>query len=180
MSFIANVRVMVPGEGAKEDFPGHYDLQLNANIDLYDRDFVNPVFSYRNDGTLDIFNQADSTNVYQSQNYKSCSVYNWRFVIENNSRLDEFCNLIKSVVSSTERDGTDNVITTCYLKDGNVFKNYDFITTNCFRAVATWLNALGNYTLKLIYDGTHDNAYMKYSAQKTVEKYADKCTVFNP
>lgn len=182
MSFKANVRIIVPPAVVNNvEYVGHYDLQLSGSVNMMGKNFVNPVFSYRRkESKLDIFNQSDSSLIYKSKDYRNSTIYEWSFTIANDAKLNEFCQLIAGEISGyiNHPDCTDGL--KCTIRSDNVFSEYDLITTNCFRAVATWLNALGNYTLKLIYDGTHDNAYMKYSAQKTVDKYFDNCEFFNP
>lgn len=141
-----DIRVYVPNTLSTQDFVGHYDMKINADVTFRGKQFHNPVFSYLSGIGLYVFDESDTGALYGSAaagDYEDCSAYRWRFIIKDASRLDGLLTAIDgTIIASIDEPSAENAMR-CTLSYDNRFFHYNFATANCFYAIAYWMNELG-------------------------------------
>ena len=176
MSLTVHVRVFVPGANTPEDSVGHYDMIVVGEHEFNGVTLTNPVFSYRASAKLQVFEESASSNYYKTaagEYYHDCSIYKWTFVLPYD-KYDTLVEELDGTIQTYSALGNSGKAFSCTLKDSNPFSTYVFEKYNCFHAVSVWLNTLGNFTLKAIYEAAHDYAYHDYSPENMAAKYAAK------
>lgn len=181
MSKTIIIRIMVPraGEEFSEGFVGHYDMQVvnDSSAPLHFKGVESPDLVFGYGGWLDVFPGNQSYTVYTLHNadFAKCDVYKCSLTVSD-SQYETFLNAIEGegVIDKVNEHPHANVGIRCTLVPSNPFSTYVKTKTNCFRAVAVWLNLMGIDTLLKIYDQAHDPNcdYLKYSAGRMVQKFA--------
>ena len=150
------VRMFKPNS-VSDGFPGHYDLKVEGTWTFRNHSFTDPVFSYRLDGTLDVFDGSQSDTVYginKGSSYANCAQYYHRYTVDDQLIGIVLWNL-ELYVASTEGEGS---FIKCRLNDNCPFRTYDIHYYNCFAAVSVWLEAMRITDLRTFYDTTHETA----------------------
>jgi len=167
MARTVNVRVMIPNasKGVDPDFLGHYDLQIEGTVEFENRTFTDPVFSYRSDGTVDVFDGNKSSLVYNTHTgnrYRCCDVKKWTFQIEA-APYYEFLEALESTIASVRTvDASTSNTMECTLVEGNPFKHYAKEYYNCFAAVSLWVKAMWVNRLRTIFNTAHSADIQEY------------------
>lgn len=182
MSLTVYVRIFVPGNDTPAKSVGHYDLIISGEHEFHGVELTNPVFSYRSTGELHVFEESASSDYYKTasgQYYHDCDIYKWTFTLSND-KYDNFIDALSDIIAQYTPMGDSGKAFSCTLVSSNPFSTYDPQKYNCFHAVAVWLNALGNFTLKAIYDNAHENAYLDYSPANMAKENASYWQSYNP
>lgn len=158
-----NIRIMVPING--NDWIGHYDLHLGGEWFFGDRNFINPVFSYENDGKLHVFEHQHSFAHYDAK--KPFEVWYCSFPADTNQVRSCLRNIEACVASGPVLNNNHDYVYTL----NNEFSEYSYREHNCFRATAIWCNWLGDNTLLQIYNRYTTN-YEAYKPTKMKALYS--------
>lgn len=170
------VRAFVPGSKTPWRSIGHFDLMIEGVISFRGKTFKNPVFSYRmEDSRLAVFNEANTGKYYEhdsrSDYYYDCKLYQGRFAVAEYSDVQAFLKKLNSIIaSSTKHSGG----VMCKFKNSSEFSRYKAGSTNCFYAVAKWMQGFGSDSLMNYYYGAHKGKYEIYTPKNLVKAYNGK------
>ena len=174
------VRIYLPLKNdltPNKDSEGHYDVQVLGTISLSipvdgasGKTYTNPIVSYGSKG-LFIYNNG---GYILRDKWMLCTIaYDNAFLGFFESWLNQFCEFNK-------HENSDEGIRDVFNVSGE-YEVYSKQTHSCFAAVADWLVAMGDNTLKNIYnaytypDGTDsapaEEGYKNYGAWAMFEKY---------
>lgn len=152
-----NVRVFVPGTDVLPGFVGHYDVEIIGSVQFRGKTFTDPVFSYGANrsqdgiGNLEIFDAADTADVYAVGEYApcyfGCTLYQWHFEIDDEDRLDDFLSAMDEIIATSVQHPYAKNGLMCTIVSDNTFSRYQRSRTNCFYAAALWMFRLGDPTL---------------------------------
>lgn len=145
---------------------GHYELQVEGQITVHGKSYVNPILSYGVKGnSLDIFNNGAQG---LTDNWMLCTA---AFDFDS-GKLALLENWLNSCCGTTYTVGeVPGGISDRYYVEYGDFHKYETERYNCFAAVAVWCELLGNPALKGIYNqysypnGVYNpNGYTNYGA----------------
>lgn len=166
-NFNCHVRIYVPlksdGSPATSQ-SGRYDLQIDSiggatlNFDSHTK-VVNPVFSYTGfsgDGYVRIFNEAKTTQVYDTGHYLLCK-FDFTATAE---KVTSFIKTLQGMLNYSSYYSNNDC--SVYRVTAEPFDTYLRSSTNSFAATAVWCNMLGLSALYDIYNSSSD--YTDYDA----------------
>jgi len=170
------VRAFVPGSKTPWRSIGHFDLMIEGVVTFRGKTFKNPVFSYRmEDSCLAVFNEADTGRYYkhssQSDYYYDCDLYQARFATGDYDDVQAFLKKLNSIISSSTKYSGG---VKCKFKSSSEFSKYRASSTNCFYAVAKWLQGFGSDSLMNYYYGAHSGKYDIYTPKNVLKAYSGK------
>lgn len=170
------VRAFVPGRNTPWRSIGHFDLMIEGVISFRGKTFKNPVFSYRmTDSRLAVFNEANTGKYYvhdsRSDYYYDCKLYQARFAVAEAGKVQAFLKKLNSIISSSSKH-SGGVL--CKFKNSSEFSKYNASSTNCFYAVAKWMQGFGYDNLMNYYYGAHKGKYEIYTPRNVVKAYNGK------
>lgn len=169
------VRAFVPGSNTPWKSIGHFDLMIEGVVSFRGKTFKNPVFSYRTDSYMAVFNETNTGKYYdhdsRSDYYYDCDIYQAKFATVQAGDVQAFLKKLNSIIaSSTKYSGG----VMCKFKSSSEFKKYKASSTNCFYAVAKWMQGFGNDSLLNYYYGAHKGKYEIYTPKNVVKAYNGK------
>lgn len=170
------VRAFVPGSKTPWRSIGHFDLMIEGVVTFKGKTFKNPVFSYRmEDSRLAVFNEANTGKYYEhdsrSDYYYDCKLYQGRFAVADYSEVQSFLKKLNSIISSSDKYSGGVM---CRFKSSSEFSKYRASSTNCFYAVAKWMQGFGSDSLMNYYYNAHKGKCGIYTPQNIVKAYSGK------
>lgn len=183
MSKTMIIRIMVPHDdntAVASGFVGHYDLQIvGTNLSFMNESFNNPVFSFEPQkstsvGLLHVFNGSDSSLVYPENDdrFIKCDVYRLTEQISDAQYAKFLNHLYGSISERYEPSNPQDAVGFYYCYPStNIFYKYSKYYVNCYRAVATWVRAMGIDSLWNIFAAAYPE-HLEYSARAMVDKYS--------
>lgn len=172
------VRVFVPSDKTPKQSVGHYDLMIKGKLHLAGKNFTNPVFTYRTDGTLEVFSARDTKKVYphskKSDYYYGCHMYLYHMKVDKMEKVYDFISAVSNHIKSTHSSKDCKGAIICDLK--GKFSHYKLTYVNCFLAVARWTNTFGNSKLMEHYNNYYNGDHASYLPAAVVKKHRDLFT----
>ena len=170
------VRAFVPGSKTPWKSIGHFDLMIEGVVSFRGKTFNNPVFSYRmEDSCMAVFSEADTGRYYkhktQADYYYDCDLYQARMVTADAAAVKAFLGGLNGIIASSAKYSGG---VKCRFKSSSEFSHYSASSTNCFYAVAKWMQAFGCDGLMEYYRGAHTGKYELYLPKNVVRKYSGK------
>lgn len=157
---------------------GFYSLVIDDIVTINGYELNCPIFSYQPDSKLYIYPGQTVFSHYPATEWNS-NYSLWQCEFSSN-QVQNFISKLNgeidaNTLSFVHRSKYDFALS-CRLKSTNPFRNYTQKRYNCFAAVATWVNWLGNNSLLSIYNNAHNVSeglrYMDYSPAALFERYA--------
>ena len=142
---------------------GHYDLQILSSGEIDGRNFTNPILSYGHGGNpvVAIFEPGRETSVYTG---KRVRLFHWTFTTTDTKVTAMISALGTYLNRNTERNYSNS--SGKFVEYDAIkapYNDYEYKTTNCFRAVAQWCNSLGRSELQTLYNANNTgNGYRNY------------------
>lgn len=170
------VRIFVPSAKSPHSSVGHYDLMIKGQLRFHGKTFKNPVFSYRTDGSLEIFSSADTGTVYKhkskSDYYYGNHMYYYHTSVNGLSNVYSFLSSLGTNVRSVKGHPNSSKALKCELK--GKFSDYSVRYVNCFLAVAKWMKLFGKNGLMNYYDAYYRGDKSNYLPATIVKKYRNR------
>lgn len=89
MSVTCHVRIAIP-KAAGTTAHGQYDFRIDKTITKGNVTIVNPVYSYRSDGTLHIFQNSKSEQNCMYVNNTNYRIKEWTFTVSSTSNFESY------------------------------------------------------------------------------------------
>lgn len=185
------VRIYVPVDSSNNykttaNYPaqecrGHYDFQICKSQSIgtasSPETFQSPIISYGHNALSEVafFESGRESTLYSG---KRVRLFYWSFTASDTAITE----LLKGLGGYLDGDNPDRDNTSAgklvrYDVIKSPYNNYSVGRTNCFRAVASWTNALGKSQLQTIYNNAHSSSgngasdYYAYKLANSLSAY---------
>lgn len=170
------LRIFVPSSKSPKNSVGHYDLMIKGDLRFHGKTFKNPVFSYRTDGSLEVFSAKDTKSVYKhsspSDYYYGNHLYYYHTSVDGLSNVYKFLNAVGDNVKSVSTHPNCSRAFKCGLK--GTFSKYKVKYVNCFLAVAKWMQIFGKNSLMKYYKNFYKGDHTSYLPKTFIKKFDGK------
>lgn len=170
------LRIFVPSKKSSPKSIGHYDLMIKGQLHFKGKTFDDPVFSYRTDGSMEVFSADDTAKVYKhskrSDYYYGVHMYTYRKRVKGLSSVYKFIDTIGGHVKSTHTHPNCKRALKCELK--GVYSKYKVKYVNCYLAAAKWMEIFGEDEFMDYYNGYYKGKKSSYLPRTVVKKFRHK------